>query len=165
MFIQLSFGGFTKLLESLGWGLSSSLEYYWRRLFQILFLPQSQSLLSFWGSSCSYAATFDWVPLSLMLSSVLSILFLSVLQFGSSLIDFSYAALFFFFRFLDIHKAITIRLVQLNLKLYSYPSFAWLTLSHHPDFMSSGMTYLISRMRPVSLLRILKAPHTFLSEN
>lgn len=63
------------------------------------------------------------------------------------------------FRFLNVYDAIVIRLMQMNPKLYSYPSFAWLTLSHHLDFTTSEMTSLVSKMRQI-LCSTLSKHHT-----
>lgn len=138
LLIHLSFWGFAELLESVGWGISSILEDIWRFLFQILLLPPSQSLLS-WDSSGSYPTAFDWFPVSLMPWSVLSILFLSVLQSGSFLLT----SVILLFRSLNIHDAIVLRLVQIpeNFLL----SFCLVDFSHHLDFTSSGMSSLFPR--------------------
>lgn len=86
LFIWWALLGFAELLESVGWGLSSLLEYSWRSFFSKYCFCLNLSLLFFWDSYGSFATAFDWVPTSLLLCAVLSPVFLSVLQFGSSLL-------------------------------------------------------------------------------
>lgn len=81
-------------------------------------------------------------------------IFQSILSFFSSLC-FSLHLFHFFFSYTTFPPILEYlwwdchQVVQMNLKLYFCPFFAWLTLSHHLDFMSSGMTSLVSKMRPV----------------